>query len=49
MTIEIDIDETLTKTAEAIKNYIVNYSEEFEDSKQLLNDVHHIFSRQQNN
>jgi uncharacterized HAD superfamily protein len=42
--IGIDIDDTITKSSDGIKEYIINHPNEFEDSKQLLNDVHHILS-----
>lgn len=40
--IGIDIDDTITKTSDEIKNYIINHKDEFEDSKKLLSNMHLI-------
>lgn len=41
-TIGIDIDDTLTKTSDGIRSYIVNHCSEFENASQLLLDTYQI-------
>lgn len=43
-TIGIDIDDTITKTSNGIRDYIINHRNEFEDADQLLKDIKYILS-----